>query len=210
MAKLIVKKKNLHLSILICGAIILVLLGIYSASINSDFKWDFFVLLAGLYGMFFFRKHINLSAFHYFLFLAFLVAHNLGVFRLYEKFPLGIEYDTWMHISFGIISYFILYHFLETRKSFSRNANILAAFLIMLGLSALHEIFEFIWGVALGIGDGILFVGAGDNRIWDTQKDMINNLEGGILGLGAYLSMIYIKSRLGGGMRAKRGNMKKI
>ncbi len=35
----------------------------------------------------------------------------------------------------------------------------------------------------LGEGEGVLFIGAGDLDEWDTQKDMLNNLIGALLGL---------------------------
>ncbi|HRZ40409.1 MAG TPA: hypothetical protein P5246_05320, partial [Candidatus Omnitrophota bacterium] len=46
--------------------------------------------------------------------------------------------------------------------------------------------YEFAGAILLGEGEGVLFIGAGDLDEWDTQKDMLNNLIGAVLGLVFY------------------------
>jgi len=53
----------------------------------------------------------------------------------------------------------------------------------VLGLSALHELYEYFGALLLGEGEGVLFIGAGDLDQWDTQKDMLNNVIGALIGL---------------------------
>jgi len=50
-------------------------------------------------------------------------------------------------------------------------------------MSAAHELYEFAGAILLGDGDGVLFIGAGDIDQWDTQKDMLNNLLGALIGV---------------------------
>lgn len=80
---------------------------------------------------------------------------------------------------------------------------IVAIIALLLGFSAIHEIFEYGGALVLGEGEGVLFVGAGDIDEWDTQKDMFNNLVGGLIGLSFY----GVKNFLFG--RKKRVTLKK-
>ena len=59
----------------------------------------------------------------------------------------------------------------------------IALIVIILGMSAFHELLEYAGGVILGDGWGFLQAGAGDIEMWDTQTDMRNNLFGGLLAI---------------------------
>ena len=63
----------------------------------------------------------------------------------------------------------------------------------MQGFSAFHEIFEYAGAMAVGEGEGVLFVGAGDIDEWDTQKDMVNNVLGALIGLAGYYLFTYLR-----------------
>ena len=69
----------------------------------------------------------------------------------------------------------------------------MATIVIALGVSALHELYEFAGAILLGEGEGVLFIGAGDTDQWDTQKDMLNNLIGTLLGVLIYEIYCYVK-----------------
>lgn len=47
----------------------------------------------------------------------------------------------------------------------------------------LHELYEFAGALLLGEGERVLFIRAGDLDQWDTQKDILNNLIGGVIGV---------------------------
>ncbi len=53
---------------------------------------------------------------------------------------------------------------------------------VLLGLSALKEVFEFGGARVVGEREGVLIIGTGDHDKWDTQKDMVNNLVGATCG----------------------------
>ncbi len=63
--------------------------------------------------------------------------------------------------------------------------------MMVLGISAAHELYEYGGAILLGEGDGVLFIGAGDIDEWDTQKDMLNNLIGSITALSASIGYTY-------------------
>ena len=69
---------------------------------------------------------------------------------------------------------------------------ILVVITIVLGISAFHEILEYLGGRYLGEGMGFLRSGSSDIEMWDTQLDMRNNLIGSLIALFAY----WIKNKL--------------
>ena len=176
--------------VLIIITLILCAIEVYSLKQGSHYKYDFIFLMLLLYMV------LNLHPLHFALFSSFLVMHNLGVFGFYAYFPLGLEFDYWAHATFGFAAALILFRFYDklnigklgvSKLNISQNAfKIVAILVVLLGSSALHEIYEYGGALAFGEGEGVLFIGAGDLDEWDTQKDMLNNLIGGILGLGVY------------------------
>ena len=84
------------------------------------------------------------------------------------------------------MSALMLYRTYKLVGPYSKWFMYVAIIAVVLGFSAIHEIFEYAGAVILGEGEGVLFVGAGDVDEWDAQKDMRNNLLGGILGLFFY------------------------
>ena len=187
--------------ILVVNTIILIGFVFYSISMGSHYIWDSVISMFVFYTVFFIRKKIDLHPFHYFLFAIFLIVHNLGVFSygdlgsLYATFPLGMEYDFWVHTYFGFISSLILYRAFYYYKVNSPYFIIVAVLVVTLGFSAFHELVEYAGALTLGKGEGLLFIGAGDIDTWDTQKDLLNNLIGGMIGLAFYGTWNSMKKR---------------
>lgn len=185
--------------ILIINTIVLIGFGIYSIRIGSHFIVDSILSLFVFYILYFLRKKINLNAFHYFLFAILLIIHNLGAVSygestsFYGAFPFGVEYDYWVHSYFGFVASLILYKTFHYYKFYSPYFLMVGIIVIILGFSAFHELLEFAGAVTLGKGEGILFIGAGDLDEWDTQKDMLNNVIGGIIGLTFYGIWNFVK-----------------
>ncbi len=181
------KKENAWNKIIVWAtSIILISLWIYSLKIDNHYKWDFFFLMFLLWALFFLRNKIKLHPFHFFLASLFLLMHDLGMFGTYSNFYFGLEYDLYVHSFFGFVSSLILFRTYNLVGPYKGWFIFLAIIAVVLGFSAFHELFEYAGALTVGEGEGVLFVGAGDIDEWDTQKDMFNNLWGGLIGLGLY------------------------
>ncbi|MBT3303742.1 DUF2238 domain-containing protein [Candidatus Woesearchaeota archaeon] len=182
--------------IMLITLIPLIIIEILAIKTSSHYKYDFIFVVGLLVGVYLLRKKIDLQPAHYIMAGIFLLLHFFGFFGFYELFPLGIEYDYWVHGFFGFMSAFIILKAIHHRKKYRDCISIFVVVLVvMLGLSAFHELFEYGGALALGEGEGVLFIGAGDADEWDTQKDMLNNVIGGLLGIGIY--MLFRKFRTG-------------
>lgn len=177
---------NKNKIILWVTTIILSIIEIYSLSLDSHYKWDFIFLMGLLWGTYFLRKPLKLHHTHFFLLGVFLIMHNLGVFNAYDYLYWGIEYDFFVHTLFGLVAGLILFRYFHFVGPYNGWAKIAAVIIIVLGLSAFHELFEFTGALIFGKGEGVLFLGAGDLDQWDTQKDMFNGLLGSIIAIIMY------------------------
>jgi uncharacterized membrane protein YjdF len=158
-------------------------LEVYTVRVGSRYQWNFLFVLLLWCGDYAIRPAIDLRPLPFALFGIFLALHFAGMFGRYQTYPLGLEYDYWVHGLFGFVTMLIVrqaYHFRGLYSPWMIN---LAGLVLILGFSAFHEIFEYAGAMVLGQGEGVLFVGAGDLDEWDTQKDMLNNLFGGWLGV---------------------------
>lgn len=161
-------------------------LEVYAIGTGSRYQWDFiFVLLlwCGVYGI---RHWLDLRAIPFALLGCCLGLHLAGMFGWYQTYPFGLEYDHWVHGLFGLVAMLMVLQAYHLQRLYSPWMINLAGLVLILGFSAFHEIFEYAGAMLLGQGEGVLFVGAGDLDEWDTQKDMLNNLIGGLLGLGVF------------------------
>ncbi len=178
---------RIHRIILGATSAVLIVFEFFALGVDSHFKYDFICLMILLFAVFWLRTKIFLHWAHFLLFCIFLIIHDLGVFRAYEWYPLGLEYDYWVHGFFGFVSSMIILRALRHSKfRFDALTRVFLTVMIVLGLSAAHELYEFGGAVLLGEGEGVLFIGAGDLDEWDTQKDMLNNVIGCFFALIAY------------------------
>ena len=181
-----VDKKNKY--VLIVFFALFSIMEILALNMESHYKYDILMCLVLLCAGYHYKSIIYLYWVHYLLFSLFLSLHCLGMYQFYEKYPLGIEYDYWVHGYFGFVSsLFILRYLSKSEYEFSRFFCVISTLVVVLGTSAAHELYEFAGAILLGEGDGVLFIGAGDIDQWDTQKDMLNNLIGGIIGISLKL-----------------------
>ncbi len=170
--------------ILFIFAFIFIFLEIHALQIESHYKYDVPMCMFLLGFVYYYRHAIKLLWLHYLLFALFLFMHCLGMYELYSSYPLGIEYDYWVHGFFGLIIALVILRSLQNSKlQFNKMISIACVIVIVLGISAAHELYEYAGAVLLGSGEGVLFIGAGDLDQWDTQKDMLNNVVGGVLGV---------------------------
>ena len=169
-------------------------LACYSLWIDSRYKWDSIFVMILWIGVYAAGERLDLNPLHYALFGVFLFLHFAGVFGWYQTFPFGLEYDHWVHGFFGFVASLIVlqaYHFYGVYPPVLIGVATVA---LILGFSAFHELFEYAGAMALGEGEGVLFIGAGDLDEWDTQKDMLNNLIGGVLGVIVFHAAKYGRS----------------
>jgi uncharacterized membrane protein YjdF len=196
------KKEVLDKIIVGVTIFILVALEFYSVTTDSHYKWDFFFLLGLLFLVYGFRKKLRLHTFHLFLLAIFLVVHNLGTFGLYRNFYFGVEYDLYVHAFFGLLSSLILFRAYGMDVKKKPWYFVLMILGLTLGMSAFHELFEAAGALVLGKGEGVLFMGAGDIDEFDTQKDMLMNLIGAIVGVSGY----FVFGRIRDAVKKKKSN----
>ncbi len=163
---------------------IFVLLEIVALQRQSHYVYDIPMCMFLLYVSYRIRHALYLYELHYFLFAVFLLIHCIGLYDLYMLYPLSIEYDYWVHGYFGFVSSLIILRWMRSYlANLTYQVMLLFVILFVLGISALHELYEYFGALILGKGEGVLFIGAGDLDQWDTQKDMLNNMLGAILGI---------------------------
>lgn len=170
--------------ILIIFLLVLAGMEVVAFSLESHYKYDIPMCAALLMFVYMVRDTLHLNWLHFLLFALFLIIHCLGMFDYYKLYPLGIEYDYWVHSIFGFISALVILRWLRMSDlHLKRAVRIASTLVIVLGISAAHELYEFAGAILLGSGEGVLFIGAGDLDQWDTQKDMLNNVIGGLIGI---------------------------
>ena len=164
--------------------ILFLILEIIALGKDSHYVYDIPMCAILLYIVYRYRIILHLDIVLFILFSVFLFIHCLGLFDAYLLYPLGIEYDYWVHIYFGLVSGLIIFNWMNLYLD-KTHINVILVFtlLFVLGISAMHEIYEFAGALLLGSGEGVLFIGAGDLDQWDTQKDMLNNVIGAVLGI---------------------------
>jgi uncharacterized membrane protein YjdF len=163
---------------------ILICFEVYAILIGNAYMWDTAVLIGLLVACLALEKILDLHPAHYALFGIFLILHNCGIFGWYDTYWLGIEFDTYVHFYFGLVSTLVISRTWDQWVPIKNNKlKYTSLIVIILGLSAFHELLEYVGGAFIGEGYGFLMAGAGDIEMWDTQTDMRNNLFGGLVGL---------------------------
>lgn len=148
--------------------------------------YRFAVLFLGplLWAVYFLRQYLHIHPVHFGIFAAALVFHNLGAFGTYRQAFLGIQFDTYVHFVFGVAGTLLVARTIRFRLGLEGWQLWIGAILLILGLSAVHELIEFASTLMLGPEKGMLKINDPDK--FDTQKDLLNNLVGAILALAFY------------------------
>jgi uncharacterized membrane protein YjdF len=153
---------------------------------NGPSTYRFAILFLGpmLWAILAFRRKLALHPGHYALLALALLFHNLGAFGLYRTSWQKIEFDAAVHYYFGVAGAFVIARGLGYNFNLGGWKLWAGTILVILGIGGLHELIEFGSTVALGPEKGMLKLGDGD--VFDTQKDLLNNLLGAITALGFY------------------------
>ena len=186
------KKINLPESLLIIFLIAWIFFAI-DPLYRFDWVLENIVIFLGLPIVIFSYFKFRLSNFSYFLIFLFAILHIMAAHYTYGSTPWGNwlseifnwernHYDRIVHFIYGFlmsyISIEILYKYVTKRKII----NYLLTFSIIVAVGAIYEIAEFIVGIYAKPGAGLAFLGfQGD--IWDTQKDMLLQLIGVVIGI---------------------------
>jgi uncharacterized membrane protein YjdF len=176
----------------------------FTAHGPSTYRFAFIFLAPILWGMYRGRNKLAMHPGHFALMAVALLFHNLGAYGLYRTNWAGIEFDGYVHYFFGFAGAFAVSRALGYNFELSRWKVWIGTVLVILGVSAIHELIEFASTVALGPEKGMLKLGDGD--LFDTQKDIMNALLGTITALGLY-GMKFSPPFLGAGYTVKNSGL---
>ena len=171
-----------HTLIAILGTVPLLVLPFVAVPEASNYKFAFVFLVPLLWGAYAARRWLRLHAFHFALFALALILHNLGALGFYREELFGLAFDTYVHFYFGLVGALILERGFRLGLELRGWQAASSAIVFLLGLGAIHELVEFASTLALGPEVGMYKMGNSDE--FDTQKDLFNNLIGGLLALG--------------------------
>jgi len=163
---------------------VLVALSLWVAPPGSTYKFSFAILSPILWLIYFVRARLALHPFHFGLFAAAILLHELSSFGFYRRKFFGVEFYLFVHFYFGVVAGFVFYrgfkHFYELKgwKLF------VAVALFTLGVGGVHELVEWSTTLAMGPERGMLKLDPNDP--FDTQKDLLNNLCGAMLAAALY------------------------
>src|SRR5688572_12580274 len=162
----------------------MVALSLWIAPSGSTYKFSFAILAPILWLVFAVRTRIALHPFHFALFAAALLLHNLGALGFYRRKFWGIEFDLFVHFYFGVVAGFVFYRAFERFYGLAGWRVWVAVALFTLGVGGVHELIEWSTTLAMGPERGMLKMDPNDP--FDTQKDLLNNLSGALLSAAAY------------------------
>jgi len=169
--------------IAVLGSIPLCVLPFVAHPENSNYHYGFLFLVPLLWGVGFARRHLNLHPFHYALFALALCLHNLGALGFYTREFFGLMFDTYVHFYFGLCGGLILERAFRLGMCLKPAQAWVASIMFLLGMGAIHEIVEVASTLALGPKLGMFKRDDADE--FDTQKDLLCNLVGGMTALSA-------------------------
>jgi uncharacterized membrane protein YjdF len=178
----------------------LFLLITFTAHGPATYRFAIFFLGPMLWWVYWMRRKFALHPGHFAMFAIALLFHNLGAYGLYRTSWKGIEFDGYVHYYFGIAGGIVLARALGYNFALSGWKLWIGSILVILGIGAIHELIEFASTVALGPEKGMLKMNDGD--LFDTQKDLMNNLLGTITALGVY-ALSWCPAHLSGAWRCE-------
>ena len=156
----------------------------FTANGPSTYRYAIFFLAPMLWAVLAARRKLALHPGHFALLAIAFLFHNLGAFGLYRTSWNKIEFDAAVHYYFGVAGAFVIARGLGYNFNLGGWKLWVGTLLVILGIGGIHELIEFGSTVALGPEKGMLKLGDGD--VFDTQKDLLNNLLGAITALGLY------------------------
>ena len=172
---------NTHAVIAWVASAALLAVSLLVAKTGSTYQWSFAFLIPLIWAVYFFRHLLVLQPSHFALFAVAVIIHDLGSLGFYNRVFLGLRFDTYVHFFFGLVAGLVLFHAARTRLPISPTALAIVVPIFILGIGGIHELFECFTTLLLGPERGMLKLRP--NEPFDTQKDLMNNLIGAVLGV---------------------------
>ena len=149
------------------------------------------IILAILYW-----RGVKLSNTAYILMAIFPIMHAIGAHYTFAEVPFdwfdklfGFKrdmYDRVAHFSVGLYAFGIIDMIKFKKSSNSIFLTVTYALFAIMALAAAYEIFEWIYAISSGPSSGLAVLGS-QGDIWDTQKDMLMDTLGAVVGVVGYL-----------------------
>lgn len=159
------------------GTTALFALGVIHALRGSEFQLDVLISLIGL--LLFLRLYDTLhqDSWSYGAFLLLLVLHSANLY--WVQLPL-VRFDHLLHV-YGGFALGLVAERIVSRERWPHLQRAAVIVLLVMGVSAMHEIAEFFGYLFLGPGEGFLFYGLGDegdwmNAMFDLAADFLGSL----------------------------------
>jgi uncharacterized membrane protein YjdF len=168
-----------HSLIAIVASVIIVVLGFVGTV--PTYRVAPALVLPLLWGAYFLRGRLRLHPFHFGLFAAALVLHMLGTFGFYQRSFFGLSFDIYVHFYFAFAVACVLERFFRESLDGRRWAARVGTLMFMMGFGALHEIMEY--GSYLLLGEERGMLKPSTSYVFDTQRDLLNNLLGTVAAL---------------------------
>lgn len=163
---------------------VLVALSLWVAPPGSTYKFSFAILSPILWLTYLLRSRLALHPFHFGLFAAAILLHDLGSLGFYRRTFFGVEFDLFVHFYFGVVAGFVFYRGFRYFYELKGWKLCVAVALFTLGVGGVHELVEWSTTLAMGPERGMLKLDPNDP--FDTQKDLLNNLCGAMLAAALY------------------------
>jgi len=181
------KSKNVKLvtGITIIFLLIVAVYNLFNPTAGVDIDYGllfdgiwFTIIISFLYWKY---ESFNQNLLSYSLLLSLIVFHVIGVMFFFGKSLGLIQFDMIIHTYGGFVLAVFFYRYINFKPKLYDNLKLrLAAFVILsvLGLSALHEVMEFLGYGLLGEGTGLFMYGLGDFGAYnDAMIDLMSNLD---------------------------------
>jgi len=127
------------------------------------------------------RRRLFLHPFHYVLFAAAVVLHDLGAFGLYQRQFGPFWFDNYVHFYFAFAGAFLVERFLSATVPVRPSSIYAMTLLFLMGMGAIHELAEYASYLMLGEEKSMLKPST--QSFFDTQRDLLNNLLGTLAAL---------------------------
>jgi uncharacterized membrane protein YjdF len=171
----------------VIGSLGLLAFAVFATKPGSTYRAAPFFLIPLLWLVYLLRRPLHLHPLHYACFAVALLLHNLGALGWYQKSPLPGSFDVYVHFYFGVVGGLLVYRLLQQTLPLRPWTLCIMTVLLVLGMGAFHELVEWWSTLLLGPEKGMLKLpGQNGVYVFDTQRDMFNNLVGSILAVAIY------------------------